>query len=94
MAMTSSEKKHLPMRQTIVKKSLQSISASASLVSGVFWHLSADAQRSALELSLIPKVDPAALQAFNELAAVYNIYAAQSAAVVGFAVFFLLAFDD
>lgn len=78
----------------IAKKLLQSCAAIASLLSGVFWHLSAGAQRSALELSAIPKIDPAALQAFNEIATVYNLYAAQAAAVVGFAVFFLLAFDD
>ena len=82
------------MQRGILRKWLQVIAALASLISGVLWHLSASAQKSALELSVIPKVDPAALQAFNELAAVYNVNAAQAAAVVGFAVFFLLAFDD
>lgn len=82
------------MKQTIAKRSLQTISAFAGLASGVLWHLSANAQRSALELSAIRKVDPAAVQALNELAAIFNVYAAQSAAVVGFGIFFLLAFDD
>lgn len=82
------------MKQAVIKRSLQTVSATASLVSGVLWHLSANAQRSALELSAIPKIDPAAVQVLNGLAAGYNVYAAESAAIVGFGVFFLLAFDD
>lgn len=77
----------------LLKKILQIGSAFLSLISGLFWHLSALAQSSLAELQNLPKVDVAAVKAFTLLSLSHNMWAAEAAAAAGACLFLLLVFE-
>ncbi len=78
----------------LLKKVLQIGAAFLSLISGMFWHLSALAQSNSLELQDLPKIDAAVIKAFTLLSMKHNIWAAETAAGAGACLFFLIFFED
>ena len=78
----------------LLKKVFQIGAAFLSLISGIFWHFSALAQSSVLELQVLPKIDPAVIKALTLISVKHNIWAAETAAGAGACIFFLIFFED
>jgi hypothetical protein len=77
-----------------IKKILQIAAAILSLMSGMFWHLSALAQSTLADIQSHPLPDPKQVIAFSATTTMHNVWAAETAAAAGVCAFLLLIFDD
>lgn len=78
-------------RETIrftLKRCLSTVAALFSLISGMFWHISAKQQSAALDASI------EAARKFTELSIQFNLFAAYTAVITGICLACALFFED
>ncbi|MBX8521029.1 hypothetical protein K5D37_15175 [Pseudomonas cichorii] len=74
--------------RNIIKRGLSVIAAMLSLVSGMFWHISAKKQMDALDASV------EAARKLTELSIQFNVWAAYVAVITGICLACALYFED